>query len=388
MRAACGVPVDAGVVRGVVGAVNCRTRDFAEMGYLALTGQGSPFQLALTLFLTLYVAVLGYRLLLAPSGARLSDAPVAALRIGAVLALVTNWSTFQTLVFDVTARAPVQIAGLLSQSIRREGSALVRDPVAGLQIAYDQLADSASAYARVAGGGPGLHAYDSGAAAAAQALSLAAGALFSTTAGLVAVATIAVGVLSAAGPLFIALFLFRQTRGLFAGWVRAMVIAALAPLGAWVLIVMELSLIEPWLQALADQAHVAAPDVQTALTAAALVMVFAAAQAALLAAFALVGLGFRLEAASARRSAAAAPDRATSPDVAEGPSRAQILAQAVGRLESGPRLGGASGLILARESTRFTTVVGQGRGERPSAPSAALGLGDYRRPSIQKRRTA
>ena len=90
MRGACGVAVDAGVVRGVIGAVNCRTRDFAEMGYLALTGQGSPFQLALTLLLTIYVAVLGYRLLLAPDGARLADAPLAALKIGAVLALVDD----------------------------------------------------------------------------------------------------------------------------------------------------------------------------------------------------------------------------------------------------------------------------------------------------------
>ena len=385
MRGACGVAVDAGVVRGVIGAVNCRTRDFAEMGYLALTGQGSPFQLALTLLLTIYVAVLGYRLLLAPDGARLADAPLAALKIGAVLALVTNWATFQTLVFDMTSRAPVQIAGLLSQAIRREGSPLVRDPVGGLQVAYDQLSNAASAYAHVAGGGPTLHAYDSGAAAAAQALSLAAGALFSTTAGLIAVATIAVGVLSAAGPVFIALFLFRQTRGLFVGWIRAMVIAALAPMGAWVLIVMELSLIEPWLQALADQAHAAAPDVQTALTAAALVMVFAASQAALLIAFAVVGLGFRLDSAWAGRAAAAAPQRPAPPETVEGPSRAQVLAQAVGRLDSYPRAGGASGLILARESTRFMASAPMAPGARPAAANPAPGAEVYRRPSIRSR---
>ena len=385
MRGACGVPVDAGVVRGVVGAVNCRTRDFAEMGYLTLT-QGSTFQLALTLVLTLYVAFLGYRLLLAPSGARLSDAPVAALKIGAVLALVTNWSTFQTLVFDLTTKAPLQIAGLLSQPIRREGSSLIRDPVVGLQIAYDQLSESASAYARLAGGGPALHAYDSGAAAAAQALSLAAGSLFATTAGLVAVATIAVGVLSAAGPVFIALFLFRQTRGLFVGWVRGMVTAALAPMGAWVLIVMELSLIEPWLQALADQARsTTALDVQTALTASALVMVFAASQAALLAAFAAVGMGFRLDWAGLRPDAAAR-EPTTAQAAPEGPSRAQILAQAVGRLDSYPRLGGASGLILARESARFAPVGGAAPSARAVAPGAA-GAGDYRRPSFQNRRT-
>ena len=48
---------------------------------------------------------IGYRLLFG-EGARLTDAPMIALKIGAVLALVTNWSLFQTLVFDLAERAP------------------------------------------------------------------------------------------------------------------------------------------------------------------------------------------------------------------------------------------------------------------------------------------
>ena len=61
MSGTCGAALDAGVIRGVLSAVDCRTRDFAEMGYQSLTG--SPlFQTALTLILTIYVAALGYRL--------------------------------------------------------------------------------------------------------------------------------------------------------------------------------------------------------------------------------------------------------------------------------------------------------------------------------------
>ena len=43
-------------------------------GYESLTAAGSPFQAALTVALTIYVALIGYRLLFG-NGARLSDGP-------------------------------------------------------------------------------------------------------------------------------------------------------------------------------------------------------------------------------------------------------------------------------------------------------------------------
>ena len=76
----------------------------------SLTAAVSPFQTALTALLTIYVALIGYRMLFASGGARLSDGPGIALKIGAILALVTSWATFQTLVFDVAAQAPLEIA--------------------------------------------------------------------------------------------------------------------------------------------------------------------------------------------------------------------------------------------------------------------------------------
>ena len=378
MSADACVAVNAGVIRGVIGAVDCRTRDFAEMGYVALTGSGSPFPAALTALLTIYVAVLGFRLLFAAEGARLSDAPMAALKIGAILALVTSWSTFQTLVFDVAAKAPVEIAAVASGPIRAEGSALVADPVGGLQVAYDQMAATAGAFGRLAG--PVARAYNSAEAAAGEALSAADGALFMTTAGLIAVATIAVGILTAIGPLFVALLLFRQTRGLFVGWVRALSIAALTPIGAWILIVMELSVIEPWLVALAQQRRDNLLDVQTAMTASALVFVFAAGQAALLVCAAVIGAGFRLDLGRREPRAPLAPQAGEPAAVSIDASRAQRLAQSVVRMDSTRRLGGAAGVIAAG------AVSAEGRAAVPGAP---IRLGEaWRRPAFRDRRTA
>ena len=128
-----------GIIRGVLGAVDCETRNFAEAGYSALTSSSSQFQVALTVLLTIYVALVGYRMLFASNGARLSDAPGIALRIGAILALVTSWATFQTLVFDMAARAPLQIAGIVAGPMQSDGSSLASDPIGGLQAAYDQI---------------------------------------------------------------------------------------------------------------------------------------------------------------------------------------------------------------------------------------------------------
>jgi type IV secretion system protein VirB6 len=274
----CAAESGLGLVRDVLFAVDCNTSGFAQSGYESLTMAGSPFQTALTLFLTLYVAVTGYRLFL--GGASLADGPAIVLKIGAILALVTNWSLFQTLVFDMVSRAPVEIARAVTLPLR--DASLTADPVAGLQAAYDQLSAAAEAFAKTKA---------NGAAGAAESLGLAAGMLFAASAGLIALLTIAIGILTAVGPVFVALFLFSGTRGLFAGWVRALATAAFGLCGGWTLNVLMLRALEPWLAALGE-ARV--PDVQTGVTAAVIVFIFAVSQAGLLLAGFIIARGFRL----------------------------------------------------------------------------------------------
>ena len=190
----CAIVTDLGVVRDVLTAVSCNTRDFARLGYESLTAAQSPFQNILTTLLTIYVALIGYRLLFATGNARLSDGPGIALKIGTVLALVTSWSVFETLVFDIAARAPVEIARVISAPLRGHNS-LATDPIRGLQIAYDRLSaastalDKAPAAPKV--GAPvdatRIDAENAGHAAAARTLSLASGTLFTVGAGLICI---------------------------------------------------------------------------------------------------------------------------------------------------------------------------------------------------------
>ncbi|HZZ34018.1 MAG TPA: type IV secretion system protein [Phenylobacterium sp.] len=326
MSGSCSSLVGDGVIRGVLGAVDCQTRAFAEAGYSSLTQATSGFQIALTALLTIYVALVGYRMMFAQGGAKLSDAPGIALSIGAILALVTSWSTFQTLVFDVASKAPGEIAAAVAAPLQANSGSLAADPVNGLQAAYDQLTRSAVAFGATAG--PNPKAYSSPQASAAEALSAASGALFMTTAGVIAAATLAIGVLTAVGPIFIAMFLIPATRGLFSGWVRALGAAALVLLLGWLGIVLLLSVLEPWLIALAREQQSGHLEAQTATSAAALVAVFSVGQVGLLVAACVMAFGFRIRSTVAggvgRRQTPTAPQAAAA--AVPEPSRAQRLA--------------------------------------------------------------
>ena len=367
----CATTTDLGVVRDVLTAVNCNTKSFARLGYESLTAAGSPFQAALTVALTIYVAVIGYRLLFG-NGARLADGPTIALKIGAVLALVTSWSLFQTLVFDVAERAPLEIATIISAPMR--GSAMASDPVAGLQAAYDQLSETATAFAHPPKSVPDKAQADY--AAASQALTMASNALFVASAGLIAVITIAIGFLTATGPLFIALFLFLQTRGFFVGWVRALGACAFGLISAWSLTILMLHAVQPWMESLSDIGANGIADARTGITAAIIVLVFCASQFAALFAAIVIARGFRLPGAvrPATATAVAAPAAAAANplDMISRPAR---LAEQLGRFES------ASVTTDRTAAAASAAVAGRG----PVVAAAQGRIGDmYRRPAVNR----
>ena len=376
----CSDLVGGGVIRGVLGAVDCQTRAFAEAGYSSLTSASSTFQAALTALLVIYVALAGYRMLFARGGARLTDAPGIALMIGAILALVTSWSTFQTLVFDLAAKAPSEIAAAVAAPLQAGGGSLAAEPVGGLQTAYDQLTQGAAAFGKMAG--PVAHAYANPAAAAAEALSAASGVLFFTTAGVAAAATLAIGVLSAIGPLFIALLLLPATRGLFAGWARALIASAVVPLLGWLTTILMLSVLEPWLVRLAQERAAAQLDPQTAMSVAALVFVFGAGQVALLIAAGVVAFGFRLRGAAPDRPAAPAPavEREHAPVLS---SRAERLAFDLLRDQAYVEARRRPLQLAAALAT--PAAAGPARHDLPADRPARLGDA-YRRPGVTSRR--
>jgi type IV secretion system protein VirB6 len=392
---ACAVPPDTGAVRAVLYAVDCNTRDFAHRGFEALAG-GRMFQAAVTAGLTIYIALIGYRLLFAPDGARLSEGPRTALKIGAILALLSSWSLFQTLVFDTAAKAPSEIAAIVSAP-SVGGEQAMADPVGRLQVAYDQLFASAAAFTKSgeqaarsvptpgAASDPDVEAQKADesarAAVAARALTSADGLLLTVHAGLIAAGLLATGVLGAVGPVFIGLFLFRQTRGFFEGWVRAMAAAAMVSAGTWVLILLMLRVLDPWLITLAQQRELKEMDPRAGMSAATIVQVFTAAQFAMVACAGVVAFAFRLPGGRAAAPAAApAPsaDREGGRAPAELATRAGVLADQLRRFdqifEAKGRLAEARAAASARPA-----------GSIVSRSAPMVGDDGYRRPVVGRR---
>lgn len=349
-------PLDIGLVRDILGSVDCNVQAYSMAGYRALAGPASPLPAALTALLTIYVAILGYRMLFAVGGARLADAPLIALKIGAILALTLNWSVFQKLVYDVAARAPLEIGRVISRPMALSGSGLAEDPVQGIQTAYDELTADASELARKAG--QGAQGAQSNEAVTAAGLRRASAALLAGTAGVLAMSFIATGVLTAVGPVFIALFLFEATRGFCVGWLRALVGAILTPMVCWVGASLLLVVLAPRIDTLAAERAAHAISLDDAAAAAAIVLIFAVAQAMLVVSGLVIAGGFRLErrvvgVETAETIAREAPPRM---QVVELRSRAQVLAanlqrttspssaaalQGYGEASGGPALSGA-----------------------------------------------
>jgi type IV secretion system protein VirB6 len=178
------------------------------------------------------------------------------------------------------------------------------------------------------------------------------------------------------------MLLIPATRGLFAGWVRALAAAALTLMLGWLGITLLLSVLEPWLLALAREQLLLKFQPQTGTTTAALVFVFGAGQVALVIGACVTAFGFRIPRANAGVSRRVTPNAAQPAGAAEGvTSRAQRLAFDLQRepASTAPRVRTLE-LAAATAPSASRTSLESGAGQ-----PARLG-DDYRRPATEPRR--
>jgi type IV secretion system protein VirB6 len=252
MEPCSSLPPGAGFIQSMVAFMDCRAQVLGASAYQALAAPGSTLTLLLSGFLTLFIALFGYRLLLG-RGPDLRTGVLAFVKIGIVLALATSWPAYRTLVYDVALRGPAELASEIGAptALPGAGGGLV-ERLDGADKAFVALAifGEGSPPMAVAGAEivlppavapqpyPGFNTFAIGGARMLF--------LIGAIAGLGAVRLV-IGLLLAVGPLFVAFLLFENTRSLFEGWVRTLAGAALATLGAAVVLGTELALIEPWL---------------------------------------------------------------------------------------------------------------------------------------------
>ena len=286
MAKCAAINASAGSAETMVNTVDCYMQSTVQAGYASLLGPGSMFGYALTIALTIYVALVGYRLIFGRSSLSMNEMVPRMLLIGAVLALTSNWATYQVLVYDVLTDGPQEIVSAVTPSAGRGTSVNARvDMLSGRMV---DLADAWTEFdARPENVTPEnpipaedtesdvkLPATANGITAiiapkdslGPNMLLLSALLLVLASAGTLVVAKIILGLLLVLGPIFAVLGLFSVTRGLTLGWARASVLMALVPVMAVMTAAGATALIEPVLTDMYVSANQGIFSLRAALT--------------------------------------------------------------------------------------------------------------------------
>lgn len=284
MPQACAPPDAPGLVSGLLADTDCQAFGLVERGYAALASPQSATGTTVTTLMVIAVAFFGYQLMLG-RGLVLADLTRLAVRLGVVLLLATSWAMVQGVVYDTVARAPTRVAEELITAIDAPA------PLAGIQGALDKIELASIGWRQRAGiasplvGGPPT---------TAMTLNVAAFLLTITTLGLLVVSRIVLALLLALTPVVAGFLLFDATRGLLEGWLRALVAAALMPLGVLTLAAVELAIVTPILDRILLQ-QAAGQFVETSVTPLGLVtIVFSIALLAALGVLRSIARGIRL----------------------------------------------------------------------------------------------
>ena len=216
--------------------VDCLATDATSVSFGRLFGAHGNFQTALTIILTLYIALLAFNLLTGRSALKISVLTPRMMTLGLVLTFATSWVAYQSVVWNLATGAPDEIASVLVGS---KGSATVLF-AQQLDVFFNAISDAATnaqptaaALAANAAGAPpnpAAIAAATGFSSPANILSIGALIMLLGTVGVLVVCRLALAALLIIGPVFIVMALFEGTRGLFEGWLKSVVMFALVPL--------------------------------------------------------------------------------------------------------------------------------------------------------------
>ena len=218
-------------------AVDCAAGSLAQTAFGRLFGTDGVLVPALTVLLTLYVAFFGFSLITGRSRLGVSELTPRMITVGLVLTFATSWLAYQSLVWNLAVGAPDQLAALLT-GVDGSATQVFADKIDIVFAALVEASGSTEATENAATfSPPGL-------------LWLGGTLLLLGTVGILATSKIALAILLGLGPVFVVMALFDSTRGLFAGWLKGVVLLALAPLFAVIGGSLMLDLSVPVLRAL------------------------------------------------------------------------------------------------------------------------------------------
>jgi len=203
-------------VAAALTAVDCIASQVSEQAFERLFGSDGQLGTALIILLTMYVAFLGISLMLGRSNLSIRTMIPRMMTVGIVLSFVTSFVAYQSFFYNVFVLGPDWLAGQLTDN---DGSATATF-ASKLDIVFMAVQEAST-------GQEDISLYSPPGMMWAGAMLLLLG-----TVGLLVTARIGLALLLAIGPIFVVLALFNGTRGLFVGWLKGLVMLALAPLFA------------------------------------------------------------------------------------------------------------------------------------------------------------
>ena len=207
--------VGSGIAASLQG-VDCAASGMAGAAFNRLFGTEGSLVPALTILLTLYVALFAFALITGRSRVGVSSLTPRIVTLGLVLTFATSWIAYQSVVWNLATGAPNEIAGILTGT-----------PGNATMVFAQKIDVVFQALIQASGGGTPDSAFSP------PGLMWLGGTMFLlATVGLLATTRIALAILLAIGPVFVVFALFPGTRGLFAGWLKGVVMLAIAPLFA------------------------------------------------------------------------------------------------------------------------------------------------------------
>ncbi len=283
---------------------DCHVAALGRDGYMALAASNSPVAIAIGGLITILVALFGYRLIL-NDDIQLRDGVSLIVRIGIVLALATQWSAYQAVIYDVVIQGPTELASTILQTddVNIDGipTRIQQSFNALEELAHPPVSAIGAAAANAAQ--PNIPVLPRIRLTAAEQGRLSASSvvlLLSSLSALLSVRIIA-GIMLGLGPLFLACYLFGGLRGLFEGWVRSLAGVMLGSVATTIILEFELAVLEPQLAHLLESMAIQEMPSTGAVEVFVTTLLFSAVLLASLAAAARVAAGFRIPAALARR---------------------------------------------------------------------------------------
>ncbi|HEY0596132.1 type IV secretion system protein [Sphingopyxis sp.] len=356
--------------------LDCQAQLIGAEGYQALAVPGSTASVLLTGMVTLLIALLGYRMLLGHTPT-IREGVLTFVKIGLVLVLATSWPAYQTLIYDFILRGPAELASTIGGAANLPGSGggLV-GRIDGVDQALKVLAIDGVGPAPLGPDGrplmpsvppPPFLGFDSFALGFSRVIFLV------STVASFAIVRIAAAILLSLAPLFAVFLLFDGTRGLFEGWLKALIGTALGSLAIALTLGIELAFVEPWVATLlarraSDLDIVGAPAQLFAAS-----IIFAIALGAVMWLTARVAISLRIPAwlstlqtgwaAGAAQQVEQARTTAAAYPPIESRSRAAAVADAIA-INQRRETTAAEGARGSRAAHMARSLAGQNRGDR------------------------